>query len=95
MQSRNNILEYSLSSFWRVSFGSSYASNRAGLGSVAGVTWAKTNKPKHLVSSPLILIHNKIWLAFMSSSEKNNEFSFIESCYLSVENFGTNYNLKV
>ena len=32
---------------------------------------------------------NKIWLAFISSSEKNNKFSLIESCYLSVGNFGT------
>ena len=32
---------------------------------------------------------NKIWLAFMSSSEKNVEFSFPEYCYLSMGNFRT------
>ena len=32
---------------------------------------------------------NKIWLAFMSSSEKNIEFSFPEYCYLSMGNFRT------
>ena len=32
---------------------------------------------------------NKIWLAFMSSSEKNVEFCFPEYCYLSIGNFRT------
>ena len=49
------------------------------------------NKNRYLPLNWLLFI-DKIWLAFMSSSEKNNEFGLIESCYLSVGNYGTEWS---